>query len=61
MDFFRRTRRFGRGHDGAVTVDWVVLAASVVGLGAAVMATIERGTSGLASKVSGGLDSITTD
>ena len=29
--------------DGAVTVDWVVLTAAIVGLGLAVVATVSRG------------------
>lgn len=33
-------KKFGRDEDGAVTVDWVVLTAAIVGLGVAVITTI---------------------
>ncbi|MBS0564911.1 MAG: hypothetical protein JSR87_10670 [Proteobacteria bacterium] len=32
MNFAKRVRAFRRAEDGAVTVDWVVLTASVIGL-----------------------------
>jgi len=35
---------FIRSEDGAVTVDWVVLTAAVVGLGVAVVVTVANGT-----------------
>ena len=41
---------------GAVTVDWVVLTAAVVGLGLAVMAAITPSISNVANAISGGLD-----
>lgn len=34
---------FLKDEDGAVTVDWVVLTAAIVGLGVAVVATISAG------------------
>lgn len=34
--------RFCQDEDGAVTVDWVVLTAAIVGLGVAVVGTIHR-------------------
>ncbi|MDX1780484.1 MAG: pilus assembly protein [Thalassovita sp.] len=37
------TRNFRRNEDGAVTVDWVVLTAAVVGLGIAAVATVSNG------------------
>ncbi|MGB0800079.1 MAG: hypothetical protein ACPGRD_12250, partial [Planktomarina sp.] len=36
--------------EGAVTVDWVVLTAAVVGLGAAVLASVSTGVMTLAGK-----------
>jgi Flp pilus assembly pilin Flp len=39
----RKLRRFLRDEDGAVTVDWVVLTAALVGLGLAVMAVVRTG------------------
>jgi Flp pilus assembly pilin Flp len=52
-------KKFRNDEAGAVTVDWVVLTAAIVGLGVAVMATVRSGSTGLASKISGGLGSIT--
>ena len=40
MNFFKT---FAKDEDGAVTVDWVVLTAAVVGLGIAAVATIQGG------------------
>ncbi len=37
--------RFKRDEDGAVTVDWVVLTAAIVGLGIAVLTTVGGATS----------------
>jgi len=37
---------------GAVTVDWVVLTAAIVGLGIAVMTSVGNGTTSLANKIS---------
>ena len=48
----RLISRFRRDEDGAVTVDWVVLTAAIVGLGIAVMTTVGNGTTNLGSKVS---------
>ena len=44
-------------HDesGAVTVDWVVLTAAIVGLGIAVLTSAGGGTTALADKVSSSL------
>lgn len=47
MKFFRiinRLRNLRREEDGAVTVDWVVLTAAVVGLGAAALMLIRSQT-----------------
>ena len=48
---------FLKNEDGAVTVDWVVLTAAIVGLGIAVMASVGNSTNGLADKIAGELDS----
>ena len=42
---------------GAVTVDWVVLTAAIVGLGLAVLMSVGGGTTSLANKVSTHMDS----
>ena len=44
-------KRFQKDEDGAVTVDWVVLTAAIVGLGLIVMTAIRPGVSTLASNI----------
>ncbi|NBD29956.1 Flp family type IVb pilin [Salibaculum griseiflavum] len=44
-------KNFRRDEDGAVTVDWVVLTAAIVGLGIAVLASVGGGTADLADKI----------
>ncbi len=44
---------------GAVTVDWVVLTAAIVGLGIAVLAAVSGGTQTLAGKISSSLSGTT--
>lgn len=46
-----RLFRFVTDESGAVTVDWVVLTAAIVGLGIAVITTIGGGTDSLATEV----------
>ncbi|MEO0356715.1 MAG: hypothetical protein AAF386_00220 [Pseudomonadota bacterium] len=52
-------KNFFANEDGAVTVDWVVLTAAVVGLGAAVLASVSTGVLSLAGKTENALDSMT--
>ena len=52
MNFFKLAKRFARDEDGAVTVDWVVLTAAVVGLGMAVGAAIRGGVQDLTQDAS---------
>ena len=49
-------KNFRKDEDGAVTVDWVVLTAAVVGLAVAAYASIETGASTLTSNTSTYLD-----
>ncbi|WP_371226126.1 Flp family type IVb pilin [Roseovarius sp. 2305UL8-3] len=42
---------FLKDEDGAVTVDWVVLTAAIVGLGVAGIASVQTGITGLASEI----------
>ena len=42
---------FIRDEDGAVTVDWVVLTAAIVGLGIAVLASVGQGVEDLSGKI----------
>lgn len=51
--------KFRKDEDGAVTVDWVVLTAAIVGLGIAVLAAVGGGTTSLADKISSQLNSQT--
>ena len=43
---------FLNDESGAVTVDWVVLTAAIVGLGIAVLSSVGGGTTELAGKIS---------
>ncbi|WP_415184109.1 hypothetical protein [Phaeovulum sp.] len=52
MKFFKLTKKFHDEEDGAVTVDWVVLTAAVVGLGAAALIMVREQTGTLTSKIS---------
>ncbi|NNE86702.1 MAG: hypothetical protein HKN27_01390 [Silicimonas sp.] len=48
-------KTFLNDESGAVTVDWVVLTAAIVGLGIAVLTSVGGGTTTLAGKISGSL------
>ena len=52
MKLFKLAQNFKRDEDGAVTVDWVVLTAAIVGLGIAVLISVSGGTTSLADKIS---------
>ena len=45
-------KNFKNDESGAVTVDWVVLTAAIVGLGIAVLAAVSNGVSDLSSDIS---------
>jgi len=49
---------FIASESGAVTVDWVVLTASIAGLGLAVMFTFRPGATNLACRISGFINGI---
>ena len=51
---------FFADEDGAVTVDWVVLTAAIVGLGIAVLSTVAGGSGDLATSISDYLGSSIT-
>ena len=51
MKLINFLKRFKKDEDGAVTVDWVVLTAAVVGLGIVVMGFISPAVSNLASSI----------
>ncbi len=56
MKFVNLIKTFSRDEDGAVTVDWVVLTAAIVGLGIAVLTSVSGGTTSLADKISSELE-----
>ena len=51
MKFFKLARKIRNEEDGAVTVDWVVLTAAVVGLGVAALAAVKGGVGNLSTKI----------
>ena len=51
MEFFKLAKRFKRDEDGAVTVDWVVLTAAIVGLGIAVLASVRGATENVTNRI----------
>ncbi|MEM1234450.1 MAG: hypothetical protein AAGH70_10010 [Pseudomonadota bacterium] len=51
--------KFRRDEDGAVTVDWVVLTAAIVGLGIAILATVSNGVGDLADAIDSELSTMT--
>jgi|APEBP8051073178_1049388.scaffolds.fasta_scaffold00170_40 Flp pilus assembly pilin Flp len=53
-----RFARFAAEDEGAVTVDWVVLSAAVVGLCLAAFGTIKSGTASLSSKLNNTMSSM---
>lgn len=55
MKLFNMFKTFRNDEDGAVTVDWVVLTAAIVGLGIAVLASVSGGVTSLAGKISSNL------
>ncbi|PSK87072.1 hypothetical protein CLV79_103119 [Limimaricola soesokkakensis] len=52
LNFFKK---FSRDEAGAVTVDWVVLTAAIVGLGVAIMTQVTTGAKTLAGDISSDL------
>ena len=52
MDFLNIFKSFANDETGAVTVDWVVLTAAIVGLGIVVMKTVGGGVETLSTNVS---------
>jgi Flp pilus assembly pilin Flp len=49
LDLFKA---FSTDESGAVTVDWVVLTAAIVGLGLVVISSVGTGVTGLATRIS---------
>ncbi|GAA0284955.1 Flp family type IVb pilin [Rhodovulum strictum] len=57
MKLFDLIKRFHKDESGAVTVDWVVLTAAIVGLGIAVLASVRTGVEDVAGKIESALTS----
>jgi len=55
MKLFALIKKFRRQEEGAVTVDWVVLTAAVIGLGVAALTAVSTGTETLTGKISASL------
>jgi Flp pilus assembly pilin Flp len=55
MKLFNLIKNFRNDEDGAVTVDWVVLTAALVGLGIAVLAAVSTGLEDLSGDIQGEL------
>lgn len=51
MKLFNLVKKFRSDESGAVTVDWVVLTAAIVGLGIVVMQTVGGGIDTLAGNI----------
>ena len=54
-------KNFVSNESGAVTVDWVVLTAAIVGLGLAVMSVVSSSTETLTNKVGTAMDGMSVD
>ena len=61
MKLFAQIKNFANDESGAVTVDWVVLTAAVVGLGFAVLTAAQSGMNTLARSISTEVGGITPD
>ena len=61
MKRFRRIARFLVAEEGAVTVDWVVLTAAVVGLGVAALGAVKSGMQNITDRINSQLSSQAID
>ncbi|MCC0079620.1 MAG: hypothetical protein H6899_06675 [Rhodobacter sp.] len=59
MTIFSNLKAFAANESGAVTVDWVVLTAAIVGLGLAVISSVRTGVGDLATDISTSLSGAT--
>jgi Flp pilus assembly pilin Flp len=57
MHITSQIKTFAADDSGAVTVDWVVLTAAIVGLGLAVVTSVRSGVSSLGTNISNSLSS----
>lgn len=61
MKLFKLKKTFVEDESGAVTVDWVVLTAAIVGIAIAVLAVIRTGVESTATKINNVLTSQLTN
>lgn len=61
MKIIQMLKTFRNDESGAVTVDWVVLTAAIVGLGLVVMNTVSTGLGTAATAIVDDLDASMTD
>ncbi|MCC5965809.1 MAG: hypothetical protein JJU24_06700 [Natronohydrobacter sp.] len=61
MNFVAKIKTFAADESGAVTVDWVVLTAAIVGLGIAVIASVRQGTQSVGTQIQTSLNSAQID
>lgn len=61
MKFLNLIKTFSNDESGAVTVDWVVLTAAIVGLGIAVIASVSGGVRGLGDGIEAALGTASID
>lgn len=57
MTFLNKIKTFTANDAGAVTVDWVVLTAAIVGLGLAVVTSVRTGVRSLGTRINTSLTS----
>ena len=57
MNFLAKMKTFAADESGAVTVDWVVLTAAIVGLGLAVITSVRTGVQSLGTDIQTSLTS----
>ena len=57
MKFLNLIKNFRKDDSGAVTVDWVVLTAAMVGLGIAVVSTVGGGVGSMGTTINTALSS----
>ncbi|MGG7645659.1 Flp family type IVb pilin [Rhodovulum sp. YNF3179] len=60
MKLIQAIKTFKADESGAVTVDWVVLTAAIVGLGIAVLAAVSGGVGNLSTDIDSALSSYGT-
>ncbi len=58
MKLFKLNKNFAKDEDGAVTVDWVVLTAALVGIAIVVLSIVSAGINSAASDINTRLSTI---